>query len=83
MTWICMNTSSYKIFCRMCCRARSHGLVTFCKCNLTFVEGGFCNWKKVLQHFTDHEKSETHQETLINLAAKSSIIDIGAAQHAT
>ena len=67
-----------KFFCCVCCSARSHNLVTFSKRNnLTFVEGGFCNWKKALQRFTVHEKSEMHRETMMKLTARSSIVDAG------
>ena len=66
-----------KFFCRVCCSARSHNLVTFSKRNnLTFVEG-FCNWKKVLQRFPDHEKSDVHREVMMKLTARSSIVDVG------
>ena len=78
--WISVCTSSYKVLCRICCSARSHNLVTFSKCNnLIFVEGGFCNWKKALQRFTDHEKSEMHREpeAMMKLTARSSIVDVG------
>ena len=45
--------------------------------NLTFLEGGFCNCKKALQRFTDHEKSEMHREAMMKLTARSSIVDVG------
>ena len=76
--WISVCTSSYKLFCRVCCSARSHNLVTFSKRNnLTCVKGGFCNWKKALQRFTDHKKSEMHREAMMKLTARSSIVDVG------
>ncbi len=62
----------------VCCSARSQDLVTFSKrYNLTFVEGGFSNWKKALQRFVTHEKSEIHREAMMKLAARSSTIDVG------
>ena len=73
-----MCTSSFKVFCHVCCSARKHDLVTFSKCcSLTFVEGGFSNWKKALQRFADHEKSEMHREAMMKVAAKSSAVDVG------
>ena len=75
--WISVCTSSYKVFCHACCYARSHNLITFTKhYNLTFVEEGFSNWKKALQRFVGHEKSELHKEAIIKLAAKSGAVDI-------
>ena len=76
--WISVCTSSYKVFCQVCCSARSQDLVTFSKrYNSTFVEGGFSNWKKALQRFAEHEKSEMHREAVMKLVAKSSTVDVG------
>ena len=76
--WITVCTSSYKIFCRVCCSAKSKDLITFSKhCNLTFVEEGFSNLKKALQRFTAHEKSEMHREAILKLSAMSSAVDVG------
>ena len=64
--WISVCTSTFRIFC-----VTSRGAKKFCVLTLskhqksTFVEDGFGNWKKVLQKFLDHEKSD-------RLAAKSS-----------
>ena len=77
--WISVCTSSYKIYCHVCCSAKNQSLITFSKrYNSTFVEGGFCNWKKALQRFTEHEKSEMHQEAMMKIASKSSTVDVGA-----
>ncbi len=76
--WISVCTSSYKVFCHVCCSARSQDLVTFSKrYNSIFSEGGFSNWKKVLQRFTKHEKNEMHREAMMKIAAKSSTVDVG------
>ena len=45
---------------------------------LSFVEGGFCKWKKALQRFSEHEKSEMHREAMTKVAAKSNAVDVGA-----
>ena len=75
--WISVCTSSYKIFCQVCCRARNQRLITFSKhCNLTFVEDGFSCWKKALQRFMEHEKSDMHREAVMKLAAKSNAVDV-------
>ena len=61
----------------MCCSARKQDLITFSKrIKLTFVEGGFSNWKKALQRFGEHEKSEMHREAVTKV--KSNAIDIAA-----
>ena len=79
--WITVCTSSYKVFCHVCCLAKEQGLVTsaFPKHSMTsspFLEGGFCNWKKALQKFYQHERSELHSESSLKLAAKASTPDI-------
>ena len=42
----------------------------------TFVEGGFSNWKKALQRFAEHEKSEIHQESCMKLSDKAHDVDV-------
>lgn len=77
--WITVCTCTYKIFCRVCCSAQCHNLITFSRHgNVAFVHGGFCNWKKALQRFITHEKSEMHREAVMKLAVKSSGIDVSA-----
>ena len=57
--WISVCTSSYAIFCHVCCSAKQKGLVSFPKHpQIPFVEGGFTNWKKALQRFQSHEKDQ-------------------------
>ena len=62
-------------------------LLTFSKRqNPTFMDSGFQNWRKALQRFDEHEKSEMHNEAAVKLAAKSSTTDVAAqlnTQHKT
>lgn len=85
--WISVCTTSYNIFCHVCCNAKKQNLIHFSShYNPTFVEGGFSNWKKALQRFANHEKSEMHREAIMKLAAKSSRIDVSgqlSKSHAT
>ena len=37
---------------------------------------GDSNWKKALQRFASHEKSEMHREAIMKLAARSSKMDV-------
>ena len=63
----------------MCCSAKRQNLITFSKhCNVAFVKGGFSNWKKALQQFITHEKSEMHREAVLKLAAKLNGVDVSA-----
>ena len=80
-SWITVCASSYKVFCHVCCLAKEQGLVTSAlpKQSMTsspLVEGGFSNWKKALLKFYQHEWSELHCESSLNLAAKVSAPDI-------
>ena len=76
--WISVCISSYKVFCNICCSARKRGLVKFSKrYNLAFVEEGFSNWKKALQRFAEHEKSEMHRESLAKLSSIKRAVDVG------
>lgn len=77
--WISVCTSSFKIFCCTCRSAISQDLVTFSKHqNSVFTDSGFGNWKKALQRFDQHEKSQMHREASVKTAAKASSTNIGA-----
>ena len=42
------------------------GLITFSKRNVnSFVEEGFCNWKKALEKLEEHDRSERHKEAVL------------------
>ena len=75
--WISVCTSSYKIFCQVCCSAAKHGLLTFSKrLNYAFVNVGFCNWKKALEKFAEHEKSDMHKEAFSKIMSRRKGISI-------
>ncbi len=49
--------------------SRKKGLLTFSKRQLNcFVEDGFCNWKKALEKFLEHERSDMHKEAILGQA---------------
>ena len=55
-TWISVCTSKFRVFCTICRHAKQQNFLTFSKCqSSTFVEEGFGNWRKALQHFQEHE----------------------------
>ena len=77
--WISVCISSYKIFCHSCRFAKQKGFITFCnRQKNNFVDVGFSNWKNALEKLEEHDKSESHQEALLNVAAHDSAIDVGA-----
>ena len=52
----------------MCVTAKSRNLlISVHKTNPAFLFDGFCNWKKALDAFREHEKSECHTTALLNL----------------
>ena len=66
------------MYCNICCSARQRGLVTFSKrYNLAFVEGGFSNWKKALQRFSEHEKNQMHREALTKVSLIMKSVNVG------
>ena len=42
-----------------------------------FVIGGFTNWKKGLQKFSEHESSDTHHEAVESLSDKIQVYIFG------
>lgn len=72
--WISVCTSSFKVFCHVCCSAKSRDLISFSKrCKHAFIDEGFSCWKKALERFARHEKSEMHCEAVMKLALASSV----------
>ena len=52
-------TSSFRIFCATCRSARKYNLFTFSRHQKSaFAGSGFGNWKKALQRFNKHAKSD-------------------------
>ena len=75
-----MCSSRYKILCRTCRSVQQQGLLSSLVLNSKspFITGDCGNWRKALQRFQEHEKSEMHLETAERLAAKASSLHIGA-----
>ncbi len=72
--WISVCTSSYKIFCHICCIVKQ-GLLTS---KSPFVHGGFSNWKKAIERFKSHEGSVAHKEAISKLQVRSQGVNVGA-----
>ena len=70
--WITVCSVHHRIFCRLCCSVKQHSLLTrpdrYSKSS--FLNGGFTNWKKAMQKFSEHECNDTHCEATERLAAK-------------
>lgn len=67
--WIHYDAKLQKMLCFQCSRAKQLGLLNLAKCqDPAFVSAGFDNWKKP-ERFKSHEKSDTHQHAVFELAA--------------
>ena len=73
--WISVCTTSYNIFCHVCCNAKKNLIHFSSHYDPTLWKGVFPVGKKALRDLLV-TKSEMHQEAIMKLAAKSSRIDI-------
>lgn len=70
--WVEYDQESDKVFCKTCKKADSDGLFMFStKREATFISTGFSNWKKALEKFKAHEKTDAHKEAVMKLARSS------------
>ena len=77
--WISVCTSTYRIYCSLCRNAKHNNLLVLCKKHTSpFVDEGFSNWRKAIQRFSEHEKSEMHKESTVKLSAMNSSINIAS-----
>lgn len=68
--WIQYNKEADKAFCSLCRQANMQNLLLFStKKKDTFIATGFSNWKKALEKFSAHEKSQCHREAATKLAS--------------
>ena len=74
--WIIVCISRYRVFCHSCRIAKQNGLVSNFRNNI-FVGDGFSNWKKALENFEEHERSDNHKEAVAKVAAFFSGTDVG------
>ena len=65
--WITVSTSWYVILCSTCHHAFNQNVVTATQCpgGNAFLTTGFCNWKKAVQRFREHELSDMHREAAV------------------
>ena len=74
--WITVCISRYRVFCHSCRIAKQKGLVSNFRNNI-FVGDGFSNWKKALEKFEEHERSDNHKEAVAKVATFFSGTDVG------
>ena len=61
-------------FCYYCklCHDSNVGLVSS-KADPAFVKTGFCNWKKGMEKFKDHESSLAHKNSLVAIISSRNV----------
>ena len=67
--WITLCLTKKKVLCINCRFAQSHKLLTFLKkADAAFIISGFSNYKKAIEKFEIHEKSDCHNEASVKIA---------------
>ena len=72
--WIHFYKSRMKVFCYYCKLSHDSnvGLVSS-KADPAFITTGFCNWKKGMEKFKDHESSLAHKNSLAAIIASRNV----------
>ena len=61
--WLSFCTTRNVVFCYYCHTMTSQGKLTLSKkCDEAFSSRGYDNWKKAIEKFKEHEKSQGHHE---------------------
>uniref|UniRef100_H3B1Z5 TTF-type domain-containing protein n=1 Tax=Latimeria chalumnae TaxID=7897 RepID=H3B1Z5_LATCH len=82
--WISYDTIKDKVFCDTCCSANKIQLTLpatsrDCKSYSAFVKEGFSNWKKAIERFGTHEKSNLHRAAVCSLGVVKAGVNVAAA----
>ena len=63
--WIHLCCTKFKVYCYYCKRAYdSSAKVASSKADPAFTSAGFCNWKKIVERFKEHESLHAHRNSL-------------------
>lgn len=62
--WLEYDNNRDKVFCKICKHIWSQNKCVNKNVSAAFVEFGFCNWKKAIEKFNEHEKSRFHRECM-------------------
>ena len=66
--WLHFNISLGSVLCHICMVAKSKKITDLTKCNKdAFTSKGYSNWKKAMEKFSAHEKSNYHRLAASNL----------------
>lgn len=66
--WLHYSTSLNRVVCYTCAKAEVLQLINLAnKREPAFISTGFCNWKKGLQYFRQHELSQSHQFSVLQM----------------
>ena len=68
LPWLHLCITNMKVFCFHCLLCYNKGLLQLTKCYETaFFVGGFQNWKKGVERFRTHERTDCHKEAVMGL----------------
>ena len=63
--WIHLCYTKFKVYCYYCRKAYDcSAKVVSSKADPAFTTAGFCNWKKAVERFKEHESSHAHRNSL-------------------
>ena len=81
--WLVLCTTRLKAFCGYCRYCITRNLLTHKTNDAAFVSTGFCNWKKALERFNQHDLSNSHNEAVskIRLVGQPSVVSQLQSQH--
>ena len=74
--WLHYHTENDRVYCFYCQKAFKEKLLLNSPKEMTFIENGFHNWKKALESFKQHDKSDCHLDALSKLK-KPEARDVG------
>lgn len=72
-TWLEYNSESDKALCSICKQAYSQNMLLFSTKKDSFLIKGFSNWKKGVEKFLAHEKSQCHKEAVMKTVSATNV----------
>ena len=75
--WVVYEKSNDVIFCKVCKETFEKQQIKLShKIETTFIDKGFCNWKKGIEKLKIHEKSACHREAVMKYSASKQNINV-------
>ena len=65
--WLTYNVTKDRVFCFQCAKAYQKKLLLGKKLEQTFISEGFDDWKRAIEKFQKHEKTDCHIEAVYKM----------------